>query len=564
VEQWEQVLGNNSPGDLCKVMMTSRYMNSLASRPDLWEDMKLNMSKVKKIGLKELFSIKRFEKIKIMDFHAMEFTSEELRRLWNEIPGTPLKNIKFGLVNLCEVPSKLLAMAVAELEEVELWNTKLTSQQCKAIFRFPAVDYKLKKLDIAGNDLSSVDPKCLARSVAELEEVNLAGTHLTSHQCLEIVRFSANDSKLKKLNIGFNNLSLVDPESLARSVAELEEVNLSVTHLTSEQFHAMFRFSAVDCKLKILNIAGNDMSTLEPDSMARSVAKLEEVNIKLTKLTNQQFEAIFRHAALDCKLKMLEMDMSDDNLSLVDPKSLTRTVTKFKEMDLSCTVLTSGQCEAIFRFDTVICKLKILNMSGHDLSSVDPESVARSIAELENVNLCDTKLTSQQCQAIFKVAAVDCKLKILNIGRNDLSSVDPKSLARFVAELEEVNLSNAKMTSQQCEAISRFPVNDSKIKKLSIDGNDLSTMDPEFVDRVQVDSKFIKIRLVAMDCSEIHFRVKKSIQMGKIKKEYEERTGIPIISLRFIFEGSRINDDDTPRNLGMEKNEAIEVINTIH
>jgi hypothetical protein len=49
------------------------------------------------------------------------------------------------------------------------------------------------------------------------------------------------------------------------------------------------------------------------------------------------------------------------------------------------------------------------------------------------------------------------------------------------------------------------------------------------------------------------FRVKMTTQMGKLKKSYSERVGVPVSSLRFLFDGRRINDDETPKQLEMEQ-----------
>ncbi len=48
-------------------------------------------------------------------------------------------------------------------------------------------------------------------------------------------------------------------------------------------------------------------------------------------------------------------------------------------------------------------------------------------------------------------------------------------------------------------------------------------------------------------------------QMGKLKKSYSERVGVPVSSLRFLFDGRRINDDETPKQLEMEQDDVIEV-----
>ena len=47
--------------------------------------------------------------------------------------------------------------------------------------------------------------------------------------------------------------------------------------------------------------------------------------------------------------------------------------------------------------------------------------------------------------------------------------------------------------------------------------------------------------------------------MGKLKKSYSDRQGVPVNTLRFLFDGNRINDEDTPKSLEMEDGDTIEV-----
>ena len=73
------------------------------------------------------------------------------------------------------------------------------------------------------------------------------------------------------------------------------------------------------------------------------------------------------------------------------------------------------------------------------------------------------------------------------------------------------------------------------------------------------ETEYIKLKVVGQDSNEIHFRVKQTTQMGKLKKSYSERVGVPVSSLRFLFDGRRINDDETPKALEMEQDDVIEV-----
>jgi len=72
-------------------------------------------------------------------------------------------------------------------------------------------------------------------------------------------------------------------------------------------------------------------------------------------------------------------------------------------------------------------------------------------------------------------------------------------------------------------------------------------------------SEYIKLKVVGQDSNEVHFRVKFGTTMGKLKKSYAERTGVNVNTLRFLFDGRRINDEDTPKSLEMEEDDVIEV-----
>ena len=48
------------------------------------------------------------------------------------------------------------------------------------------------------------------------------------------------------------------------------------------------------------------------------------------------------------------------------------------------------------------------------------------------------------------------------------------------------------------------------------------------------DADYIKLKVVGQDSNEIHFRVKHTTQMGKLKKSYSERVGVPVTSLRYF------------------------------
>jgi len=470
------------PQDLKAALLVCKSWREVGDRSKLWNWVSL---KVTEENLSVMPEALRIERLKSMEKISVKAVSQDLMLAIERHPGLKMLDASWmcnGITkrgcNMSSVEPNLLARVVAKLVEVEFDNAELTSQQCKAIFRCAdAGDSKLKNLALGSCNLSSVDSETLARVVAKLEGVDLSSTSLTSLQCKAIFRCAAGDSKLTNLNLDSCNLSSVDSETIARVVAKLEEVVLSFTELTSQQCQAIFRFASGDSKLKKLDLFSCNLSSVDPETMARVVAKLEEADLETTELTSQQCKAIFRCAAGDTNLK--DLNLSECVLSSVDPEILARVVAKLVGVEMAATELSNQQCQAIFRCAAGDTKLNTLNLSDCDLSSVDPETLARVVAKLEEVALAYTDLSNQQCKAIFNCAAGDSKLKNLDLAHCDLSSVDSETLARFVAKLEDVIMNYTKLNSQQCKAIFQCAVADSKLKHLNLSGCDLSTVDPE-------------------------------------------------------------------------------------
>ena len=57
----------------------------------------------------------------------------------------------------------------------------------------------------------------------------------------------------------------------------------------------------------------------------------------------------------------------------------------------------------------------------------------------------------------------------------------------------------------------------------------------------------ITIKVIGQDSNGLNFRVKMSTNMGMLKKSYAERFGFPVSSLKFLFNGHHISDDESPK-----------------
>ncbi|KAF3824222.1 hypothetical protein GH733_008507 [Mirounga leonina] len=65
------------------------------------------------------------------------------------------------------------------------------------------------------------------------------------------------------------------------------------------------------------------------------------------------------------------------------------------------------------------------------------------------------------------------------------------------------------------------------------------------------EGEYIKLKVIGQDSSEIHFKVKMTTHLKKLKESYCQRQGVPMNSLRFLFEGQRIADNHTPKEVSI-------------
>jgi len=70
----------------------------------------------------------------------------------------------------------------------------------------------------------------------------------------------------------------------------------------------------------------------------------------------------------------------------------------------------------------------------------------------------------------------------------------------------------------------------------------------------------INLKVVGADSSEIAFKIKRTTPLSKLMAAYIQKTGQDPTSVRFLFEGTRVNDHDTPESLDMEDDDQIQVL----
>ena len=409
---------------------------------------------------------------KVGEIVLVEVISKEVLLAMEKHQG--LNVLQVSRCNVSDIDSDLLARVITGIEEVILEDTKLDEKQWNAIFN-STKGAKLKKLSILASIfayegmLSVANPQSLAEAVSTLEKVKLDRV-LTTEQSKAMFDRLAVESKLKSkfklksLDIGWTDLSSVAIQSLAMVVSQVEEATLD---LTTQQITAIFnKATEEDCQLKVLNLHWNDLFQVNPDVMVTAVNKMDKVSLGCVSLNAIQCNAIFWLAAGKSKLK--ELDISDNDLSSVNKHDMARAVNNMEKIDLEDTKLTNQQCSQIFKCAENESNLKVMKIGHNDLRAVEPGSMARAVGKMEECGLQYSKLTNQQAEDIFKHINEDCKLKNFNIRGVNLSSVNGHVLSTGVANLYQVNLGYTNLTTLQLEAVFMAIRSGKKLKVLRL------------------------------------------------------------------------------------------------
>ena len=259
-----------------------------------------------------------------------------------------LDTLKFlGCVNISHVDSGTLARAAGQLKEEQGATMRATKHLEALLSAVPWGPPTLRSLTLSKNTLSLVKPGLLSFIVASMEEVNMEDVFLTSEQVVTLfLTLSAPDCLLRRFKIGVNNLSSVEPGRLARALVRLENVDLQDTKLTSSQAQTLLASLANSQRnLTRLNLCSNDLSWVEAPLLARVVASTQEVHLRDTSLTALQAREICLAIKSSCKLRSL--DLGSNLLSFVEPRLLARAVNRLQEVELQETELSERQVQEV-------------------------------------------------------------------------------------------------------------------------------------------------------------------------------------------------------------------------
>ncbi len=74
------------------------------------------------------------------------------------------------------------------------------------------------------------------------------------------------------------------------------------------------------------------------------------------------------------------------------------------------------------------------------------------------------------------------------------------------------------------------------------------------------DPDTINVKVVSQDGNTVYFKIKKQTPLKKLIDAYCVRQAMDPNSVRFLFDGKRVQQQNTPKELEMEDNDTIDVV----
>lgn len=84
-------------------------------------------------------------------------------------------------------------------------------------------------------------------------------------------------------------------------------------------------------------------------------------------------------------------------------------------------------------------------------------------------------------------------------------------------------------------------------------------MSDEKSDKPETTVEHVNLKVCGQDGSVVQFKIKKNTQLKKLMNAYCDRQGLDAAQIRFRFDGTPIQDTDTPSALDMEDDDTIDV-----
>ena len=448
------------PGNLKQSALVCKQWKNITDYSALWSwcTLKLDSSnKLLKLEMKRAQYIETIclEECDILDLNAMLKSIENMPKL-KIILGLDHKNLSY-------IESDLLARVVNKVEHIDwCFHTRMTSQQAQLILKEMAHKTKLKELQMVNKYLIDIQPEALGSAVNMVESLYMSDTNhghiLSPDQISGIFTAMSKETNLRNVMLRDIDISKVESAVMASAISKLDELLVwksfrpsTQCDLSESQCKALFKALSKKTNLKRLVIETKHINQVDPKIFAEALNHLEEANI-YNRITDTQARVFFNIMAE--KTSIQRFSIFNNNLSSIQPNIIAKGINHLEELVMVGCSLTREQALLIFNSLNEQTTIKKLNLCHTDLSSINTELLTSIIKKLEHIKINNNHLSSEQMISILHPCAENgSNLKILILRNTSLTDIDPELLSTALRNMKKVELNNCSLKPEQVNVI---------------------------------------------------------------------------------------------------------------
>jgi len=339
----DSVIKHLSLSDVKNAALVSRSWRNRIERRQYWRRATL------RIRDEAIFSSPRIQSVRRFKLDSSDTDTELVNLFFSFISDNDDYDVEFLMcdnLTLTTVPTQLATSLCKIAVVVELNETKL-SKRHHYLFRAisQSSHLKLRKLVLYELLLDEVDPETLACAVTKVEELTLTGVQLLNTYEAIFRVLSQSKQKLKKLIIQSTceiMKWLRDVDSMAQAMCMVQEVELNLCDLTTDQLEEIFRNISTTSELHLQTLtinfdcwSGSDLSGVSPEILASAVCRLKRCTLSSSEMTSEQLEELCRAIVISKNLPLSYLNIRNTS-ELEDVKTdiLASAVVRLEVVDM--------------------------------------------------------------------------------------------------------------------------------------------------------------------------------------------------------------------------------------
>jgi len=351
--------------DKNNLLYISTHIRKVASDPLLWQYVKVNKTKLfnnmttfltmPKFGLLLSFDMSELK----VDFRDQAVIAKLLKYLYS---NTNLKTVNFTNNNLSQFTPFPFSSSLSHCHTLALSQTKLGTEQINSLLGKCCAGKYAKDVDFSFNDFTYVNADLLAKSITNLEKINLSYTELSVVDTSRIMDTVTN-SKIKEIDLSGNNMSLCKFDNLGLN-QHLKVLKLAEVKLDPENLDTIFTNLSLVHNLQELNMNGTALSSVEPILFCDTVTGIHKVDLNFCWLYGEHIEFLMDGITKDTKLK--ELNLSGNHFEDVSRDLVLEALNHLDVLRIEWANMNEEHFETLVR-DTLDMKRKQVILNHYEL-----------------------------------------------------------------------------------------------------------------------------------------------------------------------------------------------------